>query len=155
MFGIMLLAALVGVSIGLLISAFSRTSEFAIAMLPIVILPMVILGGILQPLEKLNSVAEIASHVMPSRWAFEALLLIETQERPKHAVPPSSNTLPGSDDSTAEIPATSQRTRDMAEQFFPRESKRMGVRSATLTLTFMFVAIFASVGLVLRIRDTH
>ena len=49
LYGAILLAALVGVSIGLLVSAAARTGEVAAGVLPLVILPMVILGGVLLP----------------------------------------------------------------------------------------------------------
>ena len=51
---VLLLSAAVGIAIGLAVSAMSRTSEFAVTMLPMVILPMILLGGALQPVEKMN-----------------------------------------------------------------------------------------------------
>ena len=49
-------ASLVGVAIGLLVSAAAHTGEVAAGVLPLVILPMVILGGILLPLSRFAKV---------------------------------------------------------------------------------------------------
>lgn len=49
MLGLHFLIACVRVAIGLVISTFARSSEMAVSLLPIVSLPMVILGGALLP----------------------------------------------------------------------------------------------------------
>src|SRR5262249_4535758 len=46
MLGLLVLASLNGLALGLLISAVSRTSEAAVSLLPIVLLALVILGGL-------------------------------------------------------------------------------------------------------------
>ena len=103
MFRVLFLAAIVGVLIGLMISALARSAEAAAGILPLVILPMVILGGILMPLNELPRAAEWASDLIPSRWAFEGLLLQESSHRPLMEVtamadqwfPISTTTQPG------------------------------------------------------------
>jgi ABC-type multidrug transport system ATPase subunit len=87
MFLLLLLTALVGLGIGLAISALARTSEVAIALLPLILLPMVILGGILQPVYEMDRPMSWLAHLMPSRWAFEGLLLLEANDRP--TLPPA------------------------------------------------------------------
>lgn len=82
LFGLLFLAASVGVAIGLCVSALVRTAEAAAGILPLVILPMVILGGILLPLNELPSAATYLADGMPSRWAFEGLLIDESKARP-------------------------------------------------------------------------
>ena len=82
MLGILWLAALIGVAVGLLISAMARTPEIAISLVPLVLLPMVILGGMLSPTHEMNGLMRLLSGVMPSRWAFEGLLLVETRKFP-------------------------------------------------------------------------
>jgi len=93
MFVLVLLTSLVGLAIGLTVSALARTSEAAIAMLPLILIPMVILAGVLQPVYKMNSIARVLANVMPSRWAFEGLLLMEVQDRPMWT-PPAVPELP-------------------------------------------------------------
>ncbi len=50
----------------------------------------------------------------PSRWAFEGLLLLESQE-------------------TANL--------DLAETYFPADSQRMGLRADTMALVFMLIGL--------------
>lgn len=93
-FALLLLTSLVGLGIGLLVSSVARTSEVAIALLPLILLPMVILAGVMQPIHKMNRAVGLLAQVMPSRWAFEGLLLVEIDDRPTWT-PPSPPTLPG------------------------------------------------------------
>ena len=71
----------------LTISALARTSEVAIALLPLVLLPMVILAGILQPVHEMGKSTQWLAQAMPSRWAFEGLLLLEVADRPQWTPP--------------------------------------------------------------------
>ncbi len=87
MFLLLLLVALVGLGIGLTISALARSSEVAIALLPLVLLPLVILAGILQPVHEMSGLTQWMAQAMPSRWGFEGLLLLEIEERPKWTPP--------------------------------------------------------------------
>jgi ABC transport system ATP-binding/permease protein len=164
MYGVLLLAALVGVGLGLMISAVARSSEMAIASLPIVILPMVILGGVLHPIEKMGTATLALCQTMPSRWAFESLLLLEAAERPKwrpaealaSAARPAgagngASFLP--DPSAAALP--DEASRDMAEAFFRKKHERMGVLAAVTALSGMLVVLASSIWLVLRLRDIH
>jgi ABC-type multidrug transport system ATPase subunit len=74
-------ASLVGTSIGLLISALSPTTEAAIAFLPVVLLPFILLGGGIKPLHEMPKAAQWIASVTPTRWAYEANLLEETRSR--------------------------------------------------------------------------
>jgi len=76
-------AALVGGVLGLVISATLQTSEAAAGVLPILLLPMIVLGGILVPLEDLPAATRPFAAVMPSRWAFEGLVVTEAEARPR------------------------------------------------------------------------
>ncbi len=85
------LAANAAVTIGLCLSAVARSAEAAASVLPLVILPMVILGGILMPLAELPRPATFLADAMPSRWAFEALLVGESEARATLELPDSSD----------------------------------------------------------------
>jgi ABC-type multidrug transport system ATPase subunit len=76
-------AALVGGAIGLVISASLSTAEAAAGVLPILLLPMIVLGGILVPLGELPSVTRPLAAATPSRWAFEGLVVPEALARPR------------------------------------------------------------------------
>ena len=65
MFLTLLLTSLVGLAIGLTVSALARTSEVAIALLPLILLPMVILAGVLQPLHKMNRMGAVCTKSCP------------------------------------------------------------------------------------------
>jgi len=74
MFGVLLTCSLAGLGMGLLLSSLVRTSEAAIALVPLLLIPQVILGGILMPIDELNAPTWGLSSVMISRWGYEALL---------------------------------------------------------------------------------
>jgi hypothetical protein len=80
---ILWVVSLVGVGMGLLISSLAKTSEVAIALLPIVLLPMVILGGMMKSVHDMNGVMRFASNFTPTRWAYESMVLLEAKERPE------------------------------------------------------------------------
>lgn len=69
--------SLAGVAMGLTLSSIVRTSEAAIALVPILLIPQVILGGAIMPIDRIGFVAWIASHGVVSRWGFEGLLQAE------------------------------------------------------------------------------
>ncbi len=76
------LSAMVGTALGLCVSARASTTEAAIAMLPLILLPIIALGGGLNPVYEPNGsskpIQKIAS-IVPSRWAMEANLLMEAK----------------------------------------------------------------------------
>ena len=76
-------AALAGGALGLFISATLRTSEAASGILPMLLLPMIVLGGILVPLSDLPAITQPLAAAMPSRWAFEGLVVPEADLRPR------------------------------------------------------------------------
>ena len=82
------------------------------------------MAGVLQPIHKMNRAGELLANVMPTRWAFQSLLLMEVKERPKR-VPPTIPGMPavkasGKKDKTS----SKQQPRDMAELSFPEESRK-------------------------------
>ena len=76
------LTSLVGVSIGLAVSALAalyRAPESAVSALPLILLPMILLGGGVYPLHLLETnkigpvaVSNVLSPLAPTRWLFEA-----------------------------------------------------------------------------------
>ncbi len=77
------LAAIAGVAFGLLISSLVSSSERAIQLVPLALLPMIFFGGAVTRLVDVeNEVARQIATVMPARWAFEAALVIENKDRP-------------------------------------------------------------------------
>ncbi len=144
--GILFLAASVGLALGLVISAVARTSEVAVALLPLSILPLLIFGGALQPTHKMHPHLRLACESFPSRWAFEGLLVAEAEQRP--LAPETA----GSEPAQPGIDATSA-PQDMAEAHFPAETFRMGPWAAAVALAGTFVFLIALVAVILRSRD--
>ncbi len=146
---VLLLSSMVGTTIGLAISAIAKTSEFAIGMLPVVILPMVMLGGVMQHIHKMSDTVQTVTKINPSRWAFESLLLIESEKHESFLAP-----LQGSD---FEAPTKHQEMIpiDLAEPFFPKSKTRTSAQEGFMTLLSMLLTFLGIVALVLRKRDLH
>jgi ABC-type multidrug transport system ATPase subunit len=75
--GLLWLCSLAGLGMGLMLSALVRTTEAAIALVPILLIPQVILGGAIMPIDKMNSPTQLASHSTVARWGFEGMLQAE------------------------------------------------------------------------------
>jgi ABC-type multidrug transport system ATPase subunit/pSer/pThr/pTyr-binding forkhead associated (FHA) protein/ABC-type multidrug transport system permease subunit len=78
---VLVLASAVGTSLGLAISARSSSTESAIALLPIVLLPVIVLGGGLKQIYRMPTAMQWVSTVIPSRWAFEYNIVNEAAHR--------------------------------------------------------------------------
>ena len=63
--------ALVGVSLGLLISALSKTTDNAVAMVPAVLLPQIILAGVIAPVEGFAKL--LAQLFISAYWGYRSL----------------------------------------------------------------------------------
>ena len=87
LFLVLYAAGLVGGAIGLVVSATLRTTEAATAVLPVLLMPMIVLGGVLVPLADLPKFTRPLAAAMPSRWAFEGLVVPEAVARPRLRIP--------------------------------------------------------------------
>jgi ABC-2 type transport system permease protein len=65
--------AVLGMSLGLLVSAFASTEFQAVQFMPAVILPQIILGGLFVPREDMPQALEVISALLPFTYAFDAL----------------------------------------------------------------------------------
>jgi ABC transport system ATP-binding/permease protein len=79
MLGFMIVTAMCAASIGLLLSTVVVSSEAAMALTPIALIPQVVLGGRMVPMTN-KGWLEYAMDVIPSRWSFEGLLSAERME---------------------------------------------------------------------------
>jgi len=154
LFLVLVLSSFVGVAIGLTLSAVARTSEVAIGLLPIVLLPMIILGGALRPVDRLPVGVRALCYVIPSRWAFESALLLEAKKQPLYFTGLAPGQLPNQP-----RPAASRKenepTEDFAEQFFPSEKKRHDAPVSLAVLSALGIATVICVHEILRFRDVH
>lgn len=119
--GILYLSSLVGAALGLCVSARSSTTEAAIAMLPLILLPIIALGGGMTPPGTMPVPMPQIAKIFPSRWAMEANLLLEAKQH-NHAIYSSPD---ATSDGTAGQSFTAendpeQNGCDLAEVQFPK-----------------------------------
>jgi ABC-type multidrug transport system ATPase subunit/pSer/pThr/pTyr-binding forkhead associated (FHA) protein len=141
LFALLVLASLVGTILGLMLSALARTSEVAIALLPIVLLPMVILGGAIQPMPRMHQGTRLLCEIIPTRWAFEGLLQVEARQRPQLILGEGG----------------AHEVRDMAEPYFPQKDRLLSHEEwlGLGVLAAMLASGVVGVAAVLRWRDVH
>lgn len=145
------LSALVGSSIGLTLSALARSSEVAISLVPIAILPMVMLGGMLRPVHEMDQPARTIAHLMPSRWALELAVDAEERRRPTEEVvrqePPEAG-------SKSQAPVLLKEQKAFADFYFPAKNR---TRPGTMLFVLAAQALLLIAGTlaVLRSRDVH
>ena len=65
--------ALLGISLGLFMSAFARTEFQAVQFMPAIVTPQILLAGLLVPVEFLPRALELVARALPLTYAFEAL----------------------------------------------------------------------------------
>lgn len=149
LFGFLMLSSLVGVALGLVISAIARNSSAAVSLLPVMLLLMVILGGAMQPVHRMNDAARIVCTAVPSRWAFEGMLLVENEHQPHfHPSPSTLPPYPG-------FPHERMCQQDIAEYYFPRADQRSSSATCRGSLAVMLCVCLVALLCVLRLRDIH
>ena len=79
MFVFMVTTAMAAASIGLLLSTVVTSSEAAMALTPIALIPQVVLGGMMVPMTNKGWLQYVMA-IMPSRWSFEGLISAERAE---------------------------------------------------------------------------
>ena len=125
MAGVLVLASAVALALGTLVFSLIRSPTAGAAVLLIAFAAMTAMGGRIWRLSDSGAGATVAV-AMPSRWAFEGLLLLESNDRTPPAAKEGSR------------PAD---TGDLAEGFFPSRDERMGPRADALALGFMLIGL--------------
>jgi len=129
MWSVLFLASLIGLLLGLVVSAVVPNWAGAAILLLIGFVPMVALGGWFRPLPEITSPpVRLAAEAVPSRWAFEALFLLEATERPAPIRQEGADPTQG---------------HDFVEDFFPANSQRMGPRADAMALGSMVIGLAA------------
>ncbi|HWC35356.1 MAG TPA: ABC transporter permease [Mycobacteriales bacterium] len=81
--GVVLLAignALLGMSLGLFLSAFARTEFQAVQFMPTLLFPQILLGGLFVPRGRMPHVLRIVSDVLPVSYAYDALARVTAND---------------------------------------------------------------------------
>jgi len=159
----LVLASLVGAGLGLAISARSSTTESAIALLPVVLLPVIALGGGIRAIYKIPEPARTLSYAAPSRWAFEANLLGEAAARPCGYMPglepwdgcPEGR--PGVDAATPQFPDAVAERGNIRHPAPPAGggTLRHSFAQSLAALGGMLALLLALAGAFLKMRDIH
>ncbi|WP_348269471.1 ATP-binding cassette domain-containing protein [Edaphobacter paludis] len=158
---ILICSSFVGAALGLSISARSSTTETAIALLPVVLLPIITLGGGIRAAYKMPMPARMMSYLAPSRWAFERNLVDEAAGHVCGYLPgPESwDDCPkggkGVDAATLQVPSAVVSENGTARPTAPKKgsSLRFSYRQAISVLLGMTVLLLATVLGFLRMRD--
>jgi ABC-2 type transport system permease protein len=66
--------ALLGMALGLFLSAFAQTEFQAVQFMPAFVLPQILLAGLLVPRERMARALELVSDVLPLTYAYDALV---------------------------------------------------------------------------------
>ncbi len=74
--GALVMTSICSVSIGLLLSTMVASSEAAMALTPIALIPQVVLGGLMVPATTIPHI-DWLMYAIPARWGFEASVLPE------------------------------------------------------------------------------
>ncbi|MFP6687459.1 MAG: ABC transporter permease, partial [Polyangiaceae bacterium] len=74
--GALVMTSICSVSIGLLLSTMVASSEAAMALTPIALIPQVVLGGLMVPATTIPHISWLM-YAVPARWGFEASVLPE------------------------------------------------------------------------------
>ena len=155
MLGVLSLTGLAALGHGLMISAIMRTSEAAINVAVIVMVLMLLLGGAFSQVHHRGRASRPFTHLIASRWAFEGLLLLESEARGTFAVQEPA-AAPAQSQTRAPGFVSPQPAVDLAERLshFPKD-QRFGVAWCVAILGAMLVALFTGVIIALKLRDIH
>jgi ABC-type transport system involved in multi-copper enzyme maturation permease subunit len=77
LFILLLLTSLPALLLGLLVSSLVSTTEAAMGLIPLVLIPQVILGGLISTFITMSGFEKFLAAFMTSRWSFEALTILE------------------------------------------------------------------------------
>jgi len=76
-FFLLLLSSLPSLLLGLFISSLVSTAEAAMGLIPLILIPQVILGGLITIFENMNAFEKIIAAFLTTRWSFEAVNILE------------------------------------------------------------------------------
>jgi hypothetical protein len=149
---ILYLSSLVGAAVGLCVSARTSTTEAAIAMLPLILLPVIALGGGLIPIHQMPGPMQQVAKIVPSRWAFEAALIAEGEAH--HYTNSCDDIAKSKTTDFLKSARTECEGQSLADWQFPSE-RRVGLRTCLAVLGGMLVFWIGVALLFLRMRDIH
>ena len=79
LFIVLMSFAICGISLAVMVAAFSRSSNEANATIGLILSPSCMLAGCLWPLEYMPEVLQKAAYLMPQRWTLDAIKLLQRE----------------------------------------------------------------------------
>lgn len=77
---VLLFTAMCGTCLGLLISSLVNRADYAVALVPLVIIPQLVFSEFAIPEDQFKGVSKIIFKLMPTRWGFESLIRFGSTE---------------------------------------------------------------------------
>src|SRR5207237_3089498 len=74
-FAIIIVTAMVGIALGLFVSALVRTSEMATSLVPLILIPQILFSGLVGVPQ---GASKVIGTLMPATWAFDGLKQFST-----------------------------------------------------------------------------
>lgn len=87
LFTVMVCFSLVGISLGLMMAAFSKNMEQTSAMLSLVLTPTCMLAGCFWPVEMMPEYLRKLAYITPQRWTLDALIKLQSSDGFAAAIP--------------------------------------------------------------------
>ena len=140
MWVVLAMTSLVGFFLGLAVANPIRDTVLATSVVLICFVAMIALGGWLRPLPEMIPPVQLVAEAMPSRWAFEGLLLLEATQHPAPVTAVEMDAGP---------------SKDMVEKYFPAATERMGVAADALALGSMLIGLAALVTFISGFSRPH
>ncbi|MBT8387511.1 MAG: ABC transporter permease, partial [Ignavibacteria bacterium] len=76
-FFLLLLTSLPSLLLGLFVSSLVSTSEAAMGLIPLILIPQVILGGLITIFANMSAFEKVIAAFLTTRWAFESITILE------------------------------------------------------------------------------
>lgn len=77
LYGVLFLSSMAGLGMGLTLSALVSSVEASTALVPLLLIPQIILGGVIMPVHEMLPVTRALSSLTAARWGYEAALHAE------------------------------------------------------------------------------
>lgn len=77
MYGVLFLSSLAGLGMGLTLSALATSVDAATALVPLLLIPQIVLGGVIMPVHEMAAPTQALSSLTVARWGYEAMLALE------------------------------------------------------------------------------
>ena len=106
----------------------------------------------IQPVNGMNGLMRFASNFDPARWAFEALVSLDNQERGTMEIPDNKVKVVAPAPGQMPSPPAMKKV-DFAESYFPKEKERLKIPMIGVYLMLQMGALIACILGILKSRD--